>query len=67
MKLAEVRRSRGMTQADLAQLMGLHRSSIAAVENGHTSAWPKFREQAARLLGVSEIELFDIDGEGPSD
>lgn len=34
---------------------------MSAVENGHVEAWPKFRRNAAQVLGVEEHELFPND------
>jgi transcriptional regulator with XRE-family HTH domain len=57
-RLAEIRQERGMTQAQLGDLLGLSPSSVSAVENGHIRPWPRFRREAARCLGIDEDELF---------
>ena len=60
-RLAEIRSARGMTQQDLASGLGVSRTSVSAVENGHVEAWPKFRRDAAQILDVEEDELFPDD------
>jgi transcriptional regulator with XRE-family HTH domain len=50
-----------LTQRDLAELLGVSRTSVSAVENGHVEAWPKFRRNAAQILGMEEDELFPDD------
>jgi len=57
-RLAKERERRGMTQAQLADLLKLSPTSVSAVENGHVSAWPRFRREASRILGVAEETLF---------
>lgn len=57
-KLAQVREKRGMTQRAFAERLGLKPSSVSNVENGHVAPWPKFRRDAALILGISEEELF---------
>ena len=60
-RLSDVRSARGLTQRDLAELLGVSRTSVSAVENGHVAAWPKFRRNAAQILAVEEDELFPDD------
>jgi transcriptional regulator with XRE-family HTH domain len=57
-RLAEIRQQRGITQNQLAALLGLSPSSVSAVENGHVRPWPRFRREAARCLGIDESALF---------
>ena len=60
--LAILRADRGMTQAELAQLLGLSPSSVSAVENQHTRPWPRFRRECSKIFGVPESELFPETG-----
>ncbi len=57
-RLAQVRAERGFTQGDFARLLGVSRSALSNVENGHVRAWPKLRRAASRLLAVPEDDLF---------
>ena len=57
-RLAEIRAERGFTQGDFARLLGVSRSALSNVENGHVRAWPKLKRAASRLLAVPEEDLF---------
>lgn len=57
-RLGQIRRDRGIKQKDLAHALGLKQSTLSGVENGHHRPWPGLRQRAARLLGVSEEDLF---------
>ena len=57
-RLAEFRSLKGMTQKSLADALGVARTSVSAVENGHVEAWPRLRRDAAAILAVSEEDLF---------
>ncbi len=48
-RIAEGRRERGLTQADLAQLLGVARTTVTAMEHGQR------RPQAAELARIAEI------------
>jgi transcriptional regulator with XRE-family HTH domain len=56
--LADARLARGLTQQALASVLGIARSSLSCVENGHVRPWPRLRSDASRILGVAEGELF---------
>jgi DNA-binding XRE family transcriptional regulator len=49
-KLAEVRRERGLTQADLAYRSGLSPGTIGKIEQGTHSARPNTRRLLCRAL-----------------
>lgn len=52
-KLAEIRKSRGMTQRKLSYLSGVPRVSIARYETGRVSPNIRVLEKLADALGVS--------------
>ena len=58
-RLAEVRETRGLTQKELGELVGVSPVSVSAIENRHVRPWPKFRRDASRVLGIDERELFE--------
>lgn len=66
-RLAKERERRGMSQTQLASLLGISRSALSNVENGHVAAWPRLRRTAARTLGVSEESLFETGDKGGLD
>lgn len=67
MKLREVRLEQGLSQRQLAAVMFPGRArrissvNICQIERGIRAPWPAFRVEVARVLGVSELELFDND------
>lgn len=58
-RLREHRERRGLTQEELALLSGVSRPSIAALELGYRSAYPKTAEKLARALKVKPAELWE--------
>lgn len=55
--LKEIRRSRGMTQRDLARLAGVSTSTIYHLENGFRGAYAVTARKLAPPLGASVEEL----------
>lgn len=62
--LAKERVERGLTQEQLALLLGIARSTLSSVENGHVQPWPRLKASAAQVLGVSSESLFDVPSDG---
>lgn len=58
-RLAEVRRANGFTQEQLAAASGVHRVTIARLENGKASAKVETLERLAGALGVLVDDLID--------
>lgn len=56
-KLAEIRKSKGMTQRKLSYLSGVHRVSIARYETGRVSPTVRVLEKLADALGVPIDEI----------
>lgn len=56
------RLQRGLSQEKLAELAGLHRTYISAVERGERSISLKNIEKLAHALNVTEKDLFDFGG-----
>lgn len=61
-KIAELRKSKGWTQADLAKAAGLSWGYIAAIEEGRVKPKIKTLALIAKCLGV-ELELLLRKGE----
>jgi transcriptional regulator with XRE-family HTH domain len=59
--LARWRIRAGVTQRELARQLGIHPSTLSSVENAWRPAWPKLREDCARILGYPELVLFPPD------
>jgi transcriptional regulator with XRE-family HTH domain len=57
--LARERNARGLTQKQLAVLLGVARSTLSNIENGHVQSWPQLRADAARFFGISSEDLFE--------
>ena len=58
-RLADIRRTRGMTQAQLADRCGYDRSLILYIENGHTkNPRPATKRDIAGALGVAVTDIW---------
>ncbi len=57
-KLREVRQAKGLSQAELGRRLKVDPSLVRHVEAGRIQPYPRFRRLAARVLQVSEHELF---------
>ena len=66
-RLAKEREKRGISQSQLAGLLGISRSALSNVENGHVAPWPRLRRAAAKALGVPEESLFEAADNGGRD
>ena len=56
--LAELRRSRGMTQAELAEQLGITRTHLSRIENGLHRAGGWLVIEISRIFGVPAAEIF---------
>jgi transcriptional regulator with XRE-family HTH domain len=59
-RLAQQRRAAGLTQEQLAELLGVERSTITRWESAETEPQPWQRPKLARALGVSLAELEEL-------
>jgi len=57
--ISEVRRAKGLTQADLAETSGLSRSYLASLESGRTSRLLEHYLRVLRRAGAEVIVVFD--------
>lgn len=48
----------GMTVADFGHRLNVNPSHVSRIERRRELPWPKFRRDAARVLGVPEERLF---------
>lgn len=62
--LRKMRKSKGLSQEKLAELSGLHRTYIGAVERGERNIALNNIYRIAQALGVDIKELFDFPSEG---
>ncbi len=53
----EIREAQGLSQEDLADAAGLHRTHISLIERGRRSARLETIEQLARALRIQPAEL----------
>ena len=56
-KIKELRKERGLTQAELAEIIGTKQSAIARVEKEEGSSTIATLEKIADALGVTVVEL----------
>jgi len=57
-KVAEIRKQKGLSQADLAKLVGVSRNTISSIETGQYEPTAKLALLLAVALEVSFEELF---------
>ncbi|MFE5283990.1 helix-turn-helix domain-containing protein [Nocardia sp. NPDC056611] len=62
-RLAEIRRSRGMTQQQLAQRMGVTKGRISQIEQGSIAGYELLARYAAALGGRLHQSIHFEDGE----
>lgn len=60
-KIAEIRKSKRMTQQQLADAIGLSRPFLAQLENGKRQLNPTRQAIIAKHLGVAARDLIDFD------
>lgn len=58
MNLARLRKAKGLTQADLAEMIGVDQSTIQRAEKEHPSAKLQTYKLCADRLGVTLADLF---------
>ena len=59
-RIKQYRSERGLTQAELAELVGVTRKTVNTVENGVFSPSALLAIKLARALGVSVEQLFTV-------
>lgn len=59
LKLAELRERNGLTQAELAELIGYNSTYIGLIECGAENAGPKFLKAAVEVLGCTIDDITD--------
>jgi transcriptional regulator with XRE-family HTH domain len=64
-KLKELRSTRGMTQADLAQKAGISPTYVSELENADSTPGIDLIDRLARALGVDAAELLPTKGTDP--
>jgi len=64
-RLAQRRKALGLTQEDLAGLLGVERSTVVRWERGETEPLPWNRPKLARALHVSADQIVDLLAAGP--
>lgn len=57
--IARLRREKGLSQEKFAQLVGVHRTYMGAVERGEKNLSIKSAERIARGLGIRVSALFE--------
>lgn len=58
MRAAEIRRQRGLTQAELAHMIGVEQPTISRLEKGSEAVTLRLLKQVADALGVNVAEFF---------
>ena len=55
--MKELRERRGLTQAQIADLLNVDKSSVSKWESGDSTPLRKYRRKLCELLGCTEAEL----------
>ena len=61
-KIRERRQELGLSQTSLARLVGVAESAMSNLELGKWKPWPKVKKDLAKVLSVTEKELFESQG-----
>lgn len=61
MRAAHIRKQRGLSQAELADIIGVEQPTISRFERGFDGVTLRLIKQIAAALGVSVAELFNED------
>ena len=64
-RLRAERRARGLSQEALADLLGVHRTYLGALERGERNVTLQTLEGVADHLGVDPLRLLGADSEAP--
>lgn len=59
-KLSELRIKQGMSQVELAKVVGVSKQSINGVERGRTNPAPLLAKNIAEALGISFDDIFSL-------
>jgi DNA-binding XRE family transcriptional regulator len=62
-RLAELRRARGLTQAHVAERMGVTKGRVSQIERGHVSGQDILARYAAALAGRLHQAIYFDDGD----
>ena len=62
-RIQELRKSRKVTQQELADALSVTRQTIISLENGKYNASLTLAHKAAQFLGISIEELFILEGD----
>lgn len=63
-RIHEFRKTKGLQQADLAELVGARRETIGKLENGRYNPSLKLAMDIAKVLGRSVEEVFQFTEDG---
>lgn len=58
MRIAEIRKARGLSQTELAEMVGVEQPTISRLEKGNDSVTLRLVRQVAKALGVEVSDLF---------
>lgn len=56
--IREFRERQGLSQVELARRTHINSPNLNAMENGRVAPWPKAKRALARVLKVTQAELF---------
>lgn len=59
--IRELRSRKGISQSCLSRMIGVAEPSLSQVERGQRQPWPRIKREIARVLNVTQKELFPED------
>ncbi len=62
-RIKNIRKSLSLTQEDFADSIGIHRSSLARIENGESFPSPETLEKIKIITEMNYSQIFDFDNE----
>jgi len=60
-RIRELRKSKGLNQAELAEIIGVDAKHVSRMETGQTFPYPDKLDALARAFGVQINELFEFE------
>ncbi|MCL2597663.1 MAG: helix-turn-helix domain-containing protein [Paludibacter sp.] len=58
-KIRKLRRDKGLTQLQMADLLHIEQSAYARLEQGETNTWAKYFEDLLRIFEISPEKFFE--------
>lgn len=61
-KLAEYRKAQGLTQKQLADMVGIHPTTLSKIENGRIYYSERIERKIIAALDIDDVDAYDVFG-----